>query len=224
MQATKEILTKIKKLYALATSSNPNEAQLAKERAELLCKKYNIALEDLEKEDTSSIGINSYKIVSDSWDFFLLKEVAEYKKCVIIRYPTPKEHAFMVSFIGDSFAVSQAQDFADYIYQAQTYGISKFEAKSSTFKTAYRMGFSIAVAKRLQDMIDVAYQDSSETDIVPTVNKDIESLFKGASSELMNDSFSATDIPGFMAGSLDGKKLSFNPQIKNDYTVKKALA
>ena len=89
MPAPPATLAKVKKLLALATSSNPNEAANAKELADKLIEKYNITEADLGSLDPKEhYGENEKLFVtygSVMWRQQLAVAVAKYFDCQIIQ-------------------------------------------------------------------------------------------------------------------------------------------
>jgi Protein of unknown function (DUF2786) len=89
MPAPPAILAKVKKLLALATSSNPNEAANAQELADKLIAKYNITEADLSSLDPKEYyGENEKLFVTFGaivWKQQLAVAVAKYFDCQIVQ-------------------------------------------------------------------------------------------------------------------------------------------
>ena len=89
MSAPPAILTKVKKLLNLATSSNPNEAETARAMADKLIAKYNITEADLSSLDPKEYyGENEklfFTIGLSNWRQQLAVSVANYFDSQIVQ-------------------------------------------------------------------------------------------------------------------------------------------
>ncbi|MEK0195573.1 DUF2786 domain-containing protein, partial [Microcoleus anatoxicus] len=85
--ADTNIVEKIKKLLALATSSNENESTAAAEKASLLLAQYNLSLADLgpnKQEEISESGVETTPRYV-TWKMILLSGIAEANGCNAMR-------------------------------------------------------------------------------------------------------------------------------------------
>ena len=97
-QVDEAVLVRIKKLLALATSSNPNEAALAASKAQALLTQHNIAMAQVEAVDLRKEGVDRFDWAdvvfpsnkSTQWRSTLFGAVAEttYCKCWIEKVRT----------------------------------------------------------------------------------------------------------------------------------------
>lgn len=83
----KLLITKIKKLLALATSSNENEATIAAEKASLLLAQYNLSLADLGTDQKEEISETVIETTSRTvtWKIILLSGIADANNCDAMR-------------------------------------------------------------------------------------------------------------------------------------------
>lgn len=79
------IVDKIRKLFALATSSNPNEAALAAAKAQELLLQHNLTLSQIEtQEPASTYKRNWFEVGSRVWRRSLLTVIARHNFCDVV--------------------------------------------------------------------------------------------------------------------------------------------
>ncbi len=92
------VLAKVKKLFALSTSSNPNEAALAASKAQELLLQYNLSLSQVTEKDESmrpEYQKTRIEIGTRIWRRRLLTTLARNNFCDVI-YQTKSGQAFLV--------------------------------------------------------------------------------------------------------------------------------
>jgi hypothetical protein len=132
------VLTKVKKLLALSTSSNPNESASAAAKAQALLMQHNLTMSQVETQDkASSYGQTFVKTGSRVWRHYLLGVLARNNFCEVV-YDTATSQACL---IGEQ----QNQEVVTYLY---TYLVSQLEPMALT---AYKLSGSSIHAKTWKD-------------------------------------------------------------------------
>jgi hypothetical protein len=131
------VLTKIKKLLALSTSSNPNEAALAASKAQELLMQHNLTMSQVEMHGESSYGQEFVQTGSRFWKRSLLTVIARNNFCEVIYEAQIKSAAL----IGEK----HNQEVVTYLYG---YLVSQLEPMAMT---AYRLSDTTMHAKTWLD-------------------------------------------------------------------------
>ena len=147
------VLSKIKKLLALSTSSNPNEAALAAARAQELLMKHNLTMSQVETHGQESQYCEAFvNTGSRVWRRMLLVVIARNNFCEMV-YDTATSQAIL---IGEA----HNQEVVTYLHQ---YLIGQLEPMAAT---AYKLSGSTIHAK--------SWLDSFYVGAVESINKRLE--------------------------------------------------
>ena len=132
------VLTKIKKLLALSTSSNPNKAALAAAKAQELLMQHNLTMSQVETHGSESQYCEAFvKTGSRVWRRLLLTAIAQNNFCEVIYDPRIKSAAL----IGEP----HNQEVVTYLHN---YLVGQLEPMAAT---AYKLSLTTMHAKSWLD-------------------------------------------------------------------------
>ncbi|MDQ2096664.1 MAG: DUF2786 domain-containing protein [Tychonema bourrellyi B0820] len=147
--ADTNIVDKIKKLLALATSSNENESTAAAEKASLLLAQYNLSLADLgpnQQEEISESGVETTPRYV-TWKMILLSGIAEANGC----------NAMRNTYTGTMFLVGTSTNLTvcTHLYEYLSHAIErrakyrKGSGRGLAYLNAFRVGCATKLRQRL---------------------------------------------------------------------------
>ena len=217
-----KIIDKIKKMFALAQSSNENEAAMAMAMAHELLQKYNLSMTDIEaKGEKSELETDYYAKASHPWQVTLVKAISKANYCdMFISYSTVgfgntgraiREKTMVI--VGKEHNVAAVKVMADYILGAIEKGSKKMYGTGKALVASYKVGFSQAVQHRLWMMRQQDMATSECRDLVVVADKEVEDFFKKEKMGTYKAESRAHDYAGYAAGALDGRNLPLNEQI-----------
>ncbi|MBE9123794.1 DUF2786 domain-containing protein [Tychonema sp. LEGE 07199] len=159
--ADTSIVEKIKKLLALATSSNENESTAAAEKASVLLAQYNLGLADLgpnHQEEIDETGVETTsKFVT--WKMMLLSGIAEANGCTGMRN----------TYTGNMFLVGSSTNLivCKHLYEYLSSAIEKRAKyrKGSGRGLAYLNAFRVGCATRLRQRLLEQKREMEESGI-----------------------------------------------------------
>lgn len=218
-----KIIEKVQKLLALSNSSNEHEAKLAMENANKLLTKYNLSMKDVEEVHSDIIE----HVVERSgriskWRIVLLQSIAELNFCEVLylqRINKPKD----LIIVGKDHNIIVAIEIYRYLVQFLDRNV-KENTKHISCKNSYRIGFSLAIRKRVNQII-IDRENEGINGHSGDECKDLMIVEKYAVKEYLNEQNIKTqknylkddyDFESFMKGSLDGQNISLNQQIKGE--------
>lgn len=145
------ILAKIKKLLALSTSSNPNEAALAAAKAQELLMQHNLTMSQIETHGESKYCEAFVNIGSRVWQRLLLTAIARNNFCEVIYNPQIKSAALIgephnqevVTYL-HNYLVGQLEPMA-----ATAYKISGATMHAKSWLDSFYVGAVNAIYERL---------------------------------------------------------------------------
>ena len=159
--AETSIVDKIKKLLALATSSNENESTAAAEKASLLLAQYNLSLADLGPNHQEEIDESRVETTSKfvTWKMILLSGIAEANGC----------NAMRNSYTGSMFLVGTSTNLivCTHLYQCLSSAIERRAnyRKGNGRGLAYLNAFRVGCATRLRQRLLEQKQEMEESGI-----------------------------------------------------------
>lgn len=159
--AETSIVDKIKKLLALATSSNENESTAAAEKASLLLAQYNLSLADLGPNHQEEIDESRVETTSKfvTWKMILLSGIAEANGC----------NAMRNSYTGSMFLVGTSTNLivCTHLYEYLSQAIERRAKyrKGNGRGLAYLNAFRVGCATRLRQRLLEQKQEMEESGI-----------------------------------------------------------
>jgi hypothetical protein len=142
------VLSKVKKLLALSTSSNPNEAALAAAKAQELLMQHNLTMSQVETHGESKYGEALVQTGSRVWRRMLLTVIARNNFCEVI-YDSAIAQAIL---IGEA----HNQEVVAYLYR---YLVGQLEPMATA---AYRLSSTTVHAKSWLDSFYIGGVESIE--------------------------------------------------------------
>jgi hypothetical protein len=159
--ADTSIVEKIKKLLALATSSNENESTAAAAKASVLLAQYNLSLADLghnSQEEIGELGVETTPRYVN-WKMILLSGIAEANGC----------NAMRNTYTGNMFLLGTSTNLivCKHLYEYLSHAIERRAKyrKGSGRGLAYLNAFRVGCATRLRQRLLEQKQEMEESGI-----------------------------------------------------------
>jgi hypothetical protein len=219
MNPDQKIHEKIRKLLALATSSNESEAAEAHKKAHALLREYNLAMEDI-KEKPEVAGFNVAKSSREyRWKTILLNTIAEANYCELLIVRQCGESAYRL--FGREHNARAAFVMYEYLVEAVN-RITEAERREWVINSnEFRLGAAMAIADKIhRSMVKEA---TISTALVPLSTESKAAL----RAECANPTIRATKVPkgddvsrGYMAG----REVGIDPQVSGSGRPIAALA
>src|SRR5215469_2538003 len=172
------ILDKIKKLLALSTSSNPNEAASAAAKAQALLAQYNLDLSQVEAHSGETSDYCQQDIVVGGvsrWRKTLMLVLARPNFCAVVSYKGTER----ISIVGEPHNIEVVKYLYEYLVQqlepmaATAYRQSGSSMHARTWKDSFFYGAIASIDQRLKEQAQV-FADTSEQSRALVVVKDAE--------------------------------------------------
>lgn len=233
--AETSIVDKIKKLLALATSSNENESTAAAQKASLLLAQYNLSLADLGPNQQEEIDESRVETTSKfvTWKMILLSGIAEANGC----------NAMRNSYTGSMFLVGNSTNLivCTHLYEYLSQAIERRAKyrKGNGRGLAYLNAFRVGCATRLRQRLLEQKQEMEESGIpgvgdgAATPGIVVRSMFEknqqaiadylenlGAKVKTRTGSQISSEA-GFNTGYEVGDKISLHKQVQPEGDIKK---
>jgi hypothetical protein len=170
MDNKEKVIDRIRKLLALSTSPNENEAASAAQKAQSLLAEYNLELGDVVEKKKEQFKVGTPVAVPSSfkypWVWRLGQAVAKLYFCdhYVVRYQKEDRH----TFVGADHNIMVAQMMFVYLYQTVD-RLAKQGAKSvpeherSPYRTSFRNTCTIRLCTRIRDMIEEAKRGEAKS-------------------------------------------------------------
>ena len=167
----KNIVEKINKLLALATSSNENEAAVAAQKASLLLAQYNLSLADLGSDDLTDIIELVVETTTRfiSWKMLLLCGIAEANGCKAFR----NGYSGKMKLIGSHASLIVCQHMYEYLSKTIERRAKYRQGRGRAYLNAFRVGCATRLSQRLEEqraeMENNGIAGNSETPQTPAI-------------------------------------------------------
>lgn len=228
--ADKNIVEKIKKLLALATSSNENESTAAAEKASLLLAQYNLSLADLgpnHQEEIDEAGVETTsKFVT--WKMILLSGIAEANCCNAMR----NNYTGSMFLVGSSTNLIVCSHLYEYLSSAieRRAKYRKGNGRGLAYLNAFRVGCATRLRQRLLEQKEEMERSGipGEGNAAATPGIVVRSMFeksqqaiadyltsKGAKVKTRSGAQISSDA-GFNSGYEVGDRISLNKQMQSE--------
>lgn len=209
-----EIAEKIRKLLALAKSSNPNEAFIAMQKANALLAEYGMTIEEVEKKN---VEIKDIIVLFDNLPqslAILFERISVWNGADMVLADNA------VYFVGQWENITTTTVFCEYIIECLKKGMQNYKNK-----LAYLEGFTWALIEKVNAEIAKNYHTTTAEEkalMVVHHDEEIEKYIKDkfnvtriqANRQSMKNADFQTLI-AMMKGYNDGKNVSLNKQIEN---------
>lgn len=229
----KNIIEKINKLLALATSTNEHESTAAAAKASELLTQYNLSLADLGTDTDQNVNENEVDCTPRyvSWKMILLTGIAEANGCQAIRY----QYTGKMSLVGYQTSIIVCQHLYEYLSTSIEHRARYRKGRGRAYLNAFRVGCATRLSQRLLEQREAMEKSGipGSKDAPPTPAIVVKSLFektaKSIADYLENQGLNikikdATQISselGFTAGYQTGDKISLNTQKRQGDTMKR---
>ncbi|GHO55499.1 DUF2786 domain-containing protein [Ktedonobacter robiniae] len=154
---TEKIINKIRNLLALSTSSNPNEAALAAEKATELLMKYNLSLEQVTAKKSEYTWYDRPDFPNTNWKLGLYTILARTNLCQVIWnsqkrvvYLVGRKHNIEVVEYLYAYLTRAIDRLADQGWEAHQVAYPYTRQTVRTFKGGFRLGAVKAIIERLK--------------------------------------------------------------------------
>ena len=215
---TTSIIDKIKKLLALATSDNVNEASTAAAAAQKLMTQHRISAAEVEGHSTSSGQVEEIlntEFASEKslipWKSRIASGLAKANGCEI--YHGRHHTGVKTMYIGPASGLATMQ----YMYQYLVREVDRLAAAERgrpgvdrTYLTSFRYGAAKTIAERLQESAQETMAEASGTALA-VINRDEERVKEVlASMALRPTKTRLNDKTGYERGRAAGKTVNLN--------------
>jgi hypothetical protein len=220
-QAPEKVLDLIRKLLALSTSSNENEAALAASKAQALLLKYNLEMSQIHQEAGDEVERWDFQTpYMDSWLGVLINSVATANLCHVVGGKGYKEGERVGNIFRPGKEVKEFYLFGkkpnlevvEFMYAYLAGEIDRLTPKKMKAKwiASFRLGAVAVVSKRLREELS-NFQSTSETTalvvasdkaVSTRVIRDFPHLRQGRKTK-------AADYGAFIDGQAAGKSIQF---------------
>ena len=222
----KNIVEKINKLLALASSSNENEAAVAAQKASLLLAQYNLSLADLGSDDLTDITELVVETTTRfiSWKMLLLCGIAEANGCQAFR----NDYSGKMKLIGSHASLIVCQHMYEYLSKTIERRAKYRQGRGRAYLNAFRVGCATRLSQRLEEqraeIENNGIAGNSETPQTPAIV--VRSMFEKSEAavaeylkqqgvEIKTKSAQLSSELGFDSGYKVGDKISLNKQIQS---------
>jgi hypothetical protein len=215
-----KVVEKIQKLFALAQSSNENEASTALAMAHELLKKHNLTMDSLQSSK-SALVIETYMTANHPWETTLLNTIAKVNYCGIYRQSKflyfgssgRAVYDYELVLVGKPHNIAAVKVMADYIFSAIDRKARNLYGKGRAVIASYKTGFAMMVTKRLQDMQRQEMAQSDCRALIVVADAEVKQHFAKEKMGTYRAHSKATDYSGYHSGMRDGANLSLNDQV-----------
>jgi len=226
------LITKIKKMLALATSSNENEATIAAEKASLLLAQYNLSLADLGSDQKEEISETVIETTSRTvtWKIILLSGIADANSCDAMR----NNYTGNMFLVGSSTNLIVCQHLYQYLTQAIERQAKSCQGKGRAYLNAFRVGCATRLRQRLltqkEEMKQSGIAGNGETPATPAIV--VRSMFERNQDAIadylrqrgikvkVRSASGVSSEEGFYLGYEVAEKISLHQQINSDNSRK----
>ncbi|MEG5041592.1 MULTISPECIES: DUF2786 domain-containing protein [unclassified Microcoleus] len=226
--ADTSIVERIKKLLALATSSNENESTAAAQKASLLLAQYNLSLADLGPSHQEEIDENSVETTSKfvTWKMMLLSGIADANGCNAMR----NTYTGSMFLVGTSTNLIVCKHLYEYLSSAieKRANYRKGNGRGLAYLNAFRVGCATRLRQRLleqkQEMEESGIPGSGDVAATPGIvvrsmfeknQQAIADYLEGRGAKVKTRSGSqVSSAAGFYSGYEVGDKISLHKQVQ----------
>ena len=224
------IVERIKKLLALATSSNENESTAAAEKASVLLAQYNLGLADLGPNHQEEIDQSGVETTSKfvTWKMMLLSGIAEANGCTGMR----NTYSGSMFLVGSSTNLIVCKHLYEYLSSAieKRAKYRKGSGRGLAYLNAFRVGCATRLRQRLLEqkweMEESGIPGSADTAATPAIvvrsmfEKNQQAIAKyletlGGKVKTRTGSQISSEA-GYNSGYEVGDKISLNQQVQPD--------
>jgi hypothetical protein len=232
-QSSTNLIEKIKKLLALSTSPNENEAAAAAQKANELLSAHNLKMADLADDASSCEEVEEFVLEEAGkkvpWKSYLILALAQANYCETFISQT--RASFKRVLVGKPVNILACQQMYDYLVETVNRLCNEQTANTSR---AYKNAFRLGCAERLYHRIIEAFEQQQEQGIPATSETNgmsaivLNSLLERLERE--NKYFLTCNYPnlrqvstrsrcssssGYSAGAQAGDSVSLNKQLGN---------
>ncbi len=209
MQTPEKVVERIRRLYAMAQDAgSPNEAAIAARRCRKLMDEYQLTAADLEKSDFARRVVKQGKRIS-KWYVHLSIQVAELNDCQFHR--SDEGQCLFRGLDADVIVATLTLQYLVDSLERQWKTYRKHETTANA--TSFKMGFAVAIGKRIQTMIKIRQQlkASNGTSLIVSKKRLVENEF--GIVRYTRSSYKSNDSRAFDAGNRAGMKTGLDNQM-----------
>lgn len=227
------LIEKIRKLLALANSSNENEAAVAAEKASVLLAQYNLTLTDIGTDQETEINRKLIEQTSRyiTWKMILLTGIAQGNGCEALR----NNYTGMMTVVGTPTSLMVCQQLYDYLSKTIERRAKYRKGRGRAYLNAFRVGCATRLSERLIAQREQMEESgiAGEGDIPPTPALVVRSMFE-KNQQAINHYFEQQGIHvktrdisevsselGYYSGYQVGDQISLNQQVRSSESVKR---
>ena len=206
-----KIQEKIQKLIALATSSNPHEAKLARDKAEELLTKHNLSMRDILNKGKET-AISFFSAIDHSknvptWKLSLLAGISDCFDCGVLR----NHQINKIQLIGMDKDIELAYHF--YLFLTERISIqAKRSVRGRANINAFCLSAGYEIQSRLKEVYKKTVENSDCRNIVLAKKQLVRQELSGYNSTALRGK-STGDHHAFHAGRVAGRSIPLSNPI-----------
>jgi hypothetical protein len=214
MSKKESIIAKMKKLFSLAKSDNPNEAKVAMERAQDMMIKHNIEMREVKADNTyTSAESDGFKRESME-DKYINSILTNYFYVDIVKGGTRYgEKRF--TYVGEASNVEMAMYVRDYLlrtFQTLWKKYKKEHNLQSSSKQSFYLGLFKGFCAKMEEQLAQAVESYGKELVLvkdPKVEEKVQEMFPNA-SKMPSKKVRNSDPGAYNDGFEKGKKINVN--------------
>lgn len=226
----KQMIEKIRKLIALSSSPNENEAMAAASKVQALLAQFNLSVADVRQDDTlqSHFTIDTYeKTLSVRWVRYVAVAIANLYFCeyrynhtreVIVTRKNGYKRYDVHMFIGEEHNIAVARLMFRYIIDAGERLMREAQLPTSNKRSSFLMGFAQRIQARVFEML--RQPAKTQTENLPALYESTREKVKAFMQQQMGQPGVPArtqlkhDAAAFAKGVDAGDQVSFNKQME----------
>jgi hypothetical protein len=207
MSDMNEVISKVKKLFALSSSSNEHEAALAMEKAHAMLKEYNLTSADIQAD--SKYGIMEQAVLESKnqsiWKSIIIMGVCEANYCMSL---TSRGYTTTEKIIGKEHNIVVAKAMIEYL-------IATVERLSKRLPGSDRGSYKKGISSRLYErLLETLKKEEVEcTALVVQEKAMIQDFIKGKNIKNTSISLKVSNGGAYYKGIADANDISLSNQV-----------
>lgn len=211
MSDMNDVLSKVKKLLALSSSSNEAEAALALEKAHHLLKEHNLSMNQIEKDTLYDIKETVFHSFTNEskWKTVIIMGVAKANYCDTLTRTYGKHKESII--IGKEHNILVAVEITKYLIDT----VERLcKVLPANMRVSYKNGIAYRLYQRLEDSLKKEKVEC--TALVVQEEKMVDAYMKTLNCTTKEVGLYSSNSSAYYRGIHDGDNVSLNPQVKGN--------
>jgi len=218
------IAERVRRLLALAKSSNEHEATAAAQKAQELLHRHDLSMAEVSMAEPPEVTKEGHKLANGAgWRIALLGQVTRAYGCKMTYRPSSggyctvvgRKHVIEVVLHVNEYLARTIERLADDAARGMSFWTA---GDARTWKNSFRLGASYRVGQRLKEQRELLKQESAQSTALVVVNDAAVQRFydnlypPGTLSS--GRSFQSNSRDGYRAGSAAGNSIALNDAVR----------